>query len=701
MYDADSPHSYTSQRPLNEYNCKVAFSSTNKVNQEDIRNVGIPICQTIDNKDDDDEDDDQKSISNVVEDGDKNTGDTGNHVRSDGYFDEYSFYPSVKIPEVNPTEHGKLWDGAQIDQNKVNCVDPAYPNIPLGSFICPYSPDQRLFAGSASVPVTPHAKRSGITVSRRTNHFCHLPLRPSESTGFSACPNGSHFVAANHSNQKVFPYPPYLPTNTGSVCPHGCPCEVSIKPLWSGDPYLACEVPVRSVDQSVFGERHGSYAPFVSAPGSLPALHNDSIHPYSGIEPNEALHFNHNPWIYAARSNRHPHSAVCHMCSPTQSCLVEVPYAAPTKNLPKHSTYSVLKCQVPYTTHDPIDSMQYVYPSSSLAAILSPIVTQRRQHPQRQALQGSQPNRGLRRQQSQPKNVRLPDLMHIPLMERSTSHVQLSHLPSNYGLASPLETCLSNNHPISRQANRGFSLQYIPCSTSVHPGHYDLNPGFEYSNDVHPNPPSHYHRYASTAMNIFVELLVLEFQLGMSIPSGLQHLHMSDYLGQTGVMNSIFIHMNPTLQILNLCDTWAYLKATRGLQVDKFCDFGMYMVGNSNYNNPPIYGCELRHDPAGASDGASTGGGNVCNMSASGAYDGHDQLHTSSDQHLYEACSQLNQCASSERINDCGDPGTNDLRSPSGNEMYEDTKGPMQRWPQTVPLRHPHVNQNIHSPTAY
>ncbi|VDP98586.1 unnamed protein product [Trichobilharzia regenti] len=666
MYDADSPHSYTSQRPLNEYNCKVAFSSTNKVNQEDIRNVGIPICQTIDNKDDDDEDDDQKSISNVVEDGDKNTGDTGNHVRSDGYFDEYSFYPSVKIPEVNPTEHGKLWDGAQIDQNKVNCVDPAYPNIPLGSFICPYSPDQRLFAGSASVPVTPHAKRSGITVSRRTNHFCHLPLRPSESTGFSACPNGSHFVAANHSNQKVFPYPPYLPTNTGSVCPHGCPCEVSIKPLWSGDPYLACEVPVRSVDQSVFGERHGSYAPFVSAPGSLPALHNDSIHPYSGIEPNEALHFNHNPWIYAARSNRHPHSAVCHMCSPTQSCLVEVPYAAPTKNLPKHSTYSVLKCQVPYTTHDPIDSMQYVYPSSSLAAILSPIVTQRRQHPQRQALQGSQPNRGLRRQQSQPKNVRLPDLMHIPLMERSTSHVQLSHLPSNYGLASPLETCLSNNHPISRQANRGFSLQYIPCSTSVHPGHYDLNPGFEYSNDVHPNPPSHYHRYASTASEHFrraASVGVSTWNVDPLWTTAPSH----ERLSRTDRCNefNIYTHeSNPTNSQRNfltnqlqaerehfavlqtqfsrqLCDTWAYLKATRGLQVDKFCDFGMYMVGNSNYNNPPIYGCELRHDPAGASDGASTGGGN------------------------------LNQCASSERINDCGDPGTNDLRSPSGNEMYE------------------------------
>ncbi|CAH8650988.1 unnamed protein product [Heterobilharzia americana] len=45
IYDADSPHSYTSQRLPNEYNSKVAFSSMKEGNQEDIRIVGVPICK--------------------------------------------------------------------------------------------------------------------------------------------------------------------------------------------------------------------------------------------------------------------------------------------------------------------------------------------------------------------------------------------------------------------------------------------------------------------------------------------------------------------------------------------------------------------------------------------------------------------------------------------------------------------------------
>lgn len=72
----------------------------------------------------------------------------------------------------------------------------------------------------------------------------------------------------------------------------------------------------------------------------------------------------------------------------------------------------------------------------------------------------------------------------------------------------------------------------------------------------------------------------------------------------------------------------------------------------------PSYGCELRCDPAGASDGASTGGGNICSMCGSSAYDGHDHLHdTSPDHHFYEPYSQLNQDISSP-----DDSGVNNLR---------------------------------------
>ncbi|CAH8650974.1 unnamed protein product [Heterobilharzia americana] len=586
--------------------------------------------------------------------------------------------------------------------------------------------------GSASVPVTPHVKRSGITVNRRADHFPQVPLRPSESNSFLTDPNGGRFVAANHSNQKVISYPSYLAANTGSVYPHGWPCEVAMKPLWSGDHCTTYEVPVRSVEESTFREQQPSYTPFLNAPGSLPTLHNDGIfYPISRIKPTHVSHISHSPWTCVGKSTRYHPPAACHMCSQPQPCLHEVPYAAPT-NLLKHSPYSAPKHQVPYAPHDQSDFSQYVYPSSSLAAILSPIVTHRWQHPQRQSLRHSDHGRGLRQQQSQPMNARSPDPIHIPLMERSTSHVQLSYPQNNYRLASPVETGLTNTHSTCRPSNLGYSLQYIPRSKNVYPGRCDLSPGFDYSNEAHPNPLLHCHCYPATTINEYFRRAA---SLGVSswnvdplwttAPSN-ERLFRADelnddealYLHESDAPSSRRNILTNQLQAerahfallqtqfsRQLCDTWAYLKATRGQQVDKFADFGTHLVGNNMYNNPPLYGCELRHDPAGASDGASTGGGggNICNMSASGAYDGHGQFHnTSPEHHLYEACSQLNEDASSERINSCKNQGAHDLQLPTNERVYENkldrnTKGPGQEWSSSVLLRHPHADPNTQS----
>ncbi|CAH8623160.1 unnamed protein product [Schistosoma intercalatum] len=675
-YVANSTSTHTSQCISTQYNCKVAFSPTRKENQKDDEMDGMHISRTLN-----DDDDDQKSISNPTVDNDKTTSDM-NGDRCGNYFDDYSFYPPVTNLDGYPVHHGKSCDdGIQTDQNNLVYTDPLYPNIPANSFpVCSKYTDHRFAPGSVSVPVTPHVKRTEVILDRGADYYLQSSMWPFESTSCPVDLHSEHSVYKTHSNKKVVLYPSYLVTNLGPVYSDGTFCGIAIKSLLSGNHCLTGEIPVVSVGDSISKEPETSFSPFVIVPGSLPALHNDEVlNSKSRTRPTDVSHCNHNPCSCAVMSTEHQPPTVCHIHSPPQTIIREVSYTVPT-NVLRHPQYCSPNCHVQFVPHDPVDRSQYMYSSPSLAAILSPIVTQRLH---RRISHRPQPSRGLQRQQSQPKSPISSDSVHIPVIERSTSYMQIPYSENDCGLASTEEFNLTNKHFLSRPTDRGCSFQYPPCSTNVHSKYHDFQTGRKYPKEVYPNPLLYYQFHSPTTNEYLRRAASLDVSSGNN--DLLWNIAPRELLSRTSERNEdenvYLFESNPpysqrsflTNQLQEerahfaflqtqfsrqLCDTWGYLKAARGQQADKLCDSAIHAIGSNIYNNPSSYGCELRCDPAGASDGASTGGGNICSMCSSSAYDGHDHLHdTSPDHHFYEPYSQLNQDISSP-----DDSGVNNLR---------------------------------------
>ncbi|CAH8623238.1 unnamed protein product [Schistosoma intercalatum] len=526
-YVANSTSTHTSQCISTQYNCKVAFSPTRKENQKDDEMDGMHISRTLN-----DDDDDQKSISNPTVDNDKTTSDM-NGDRCGNYFDDYSFYPPVTNLDGYPVHHGKSCDdGIQTDQNNLVYTDPLYPNIPANSFpVCSKYTDHRFAPGSVSVPVTPHVKRTEVILDRGADYYLQSSMWPFESTSCPVDLHSEHSVYKTHSNKKVVLYPSYLVTNLGPVYSDGTFCGIAIKSLLSGNHCLTGEIPVVSVGDSISKEPETSFSPFVIVPGSLPALHNDEVlNSKSRTRPTDVSHCNHNPCSCAVMSTEHQPPTVCHIHSPPQTIIREVSYTVPT-NVLRHPQYCSPNCHVQFVPHDPVDRSQYMYSSPSLAAILSPIVTQRLH---RRISHRPQPSRGLQRQQSQPKSPISSDSVHIPVIERSTSYMQIPYSENDCGLASTEEFNLTNKHFLSRPTDRGCSFQYPPCSTNVHSKYHDFQTGINSSwkfkrlclvaNILRKFIRIHYYIINFTLlqqMNIFAVLLVLTFHLEIMIFCGI------------------------------------------------------------------------------------------------------------------------------------------------------------------------------------
>ncbi|CAH8623285.1 unnamed protein product [Schistosoma intercalatum] len=333
------------------------------------------------------------------------------------------------------------------------------------------------------------------------------------------------------ARREVVLYPSYLVTNLGPVYSDGTFCGIAIKSLLSGNHCLTGEIPVVSVGDSISKEPETSFSPFVIVPGSLPALHNDEVlNSKSRTRPTDVSHCNHNPCSCAVMSTEHQPPTVCHIHSPPQTIIREVSYTVPT-NVLRHPQYCSPNCHVQFVPHDPVDRSQYMYSSPSLAAILSPIVTQRLH---RRISHRPQPSRGLQRQQSQPKSPISSDSVHIPVIERSTSYMQIPYSENDCGLASTEEFNLTNKHFLSRPTDRGCSFQYPPCSTNVHSKYHDFQTGINSSwkfkrlclvaNILRKFIRIHYYIINFTLlqqMNIFAVLLVLTFHLEIMIFCGI------------------------------------------------------------------------------------------------------------------------------------------------------------------------------------
>ncbi|CAH8571648.1 unnamed protein product [Schistosoma turkestanicum] len=546
-YTPDSPPTCTSHSISNEYNCKVSLNPMKKEYLKDLKIVSIPISQTLNG------DDDQKSISNAVEDNDKTTSDIVNRNRCDSYFDEYSFYLPVTNTDGCSAHHGKSWDdGIQTAQNNLIYTDPVNPNILADSY-SKYT-DQRFAPGSVSVPVTPHVKRTEMIRRWDADYFPPSSSWPFESTSCPVDLQREHAIYKNH-NKKVVLYPSYLVTNLGPMYPEVSYCGIAIKSLWPRNHCFTAEVPITSVGESHSQEPEASYTPFVIVPDNLPALRSEVFNSNSRTRQTDVSH-NHNPWACVVKSSGHQPLAVCHMCSPPQTRIHDVSHNVPMGVL-RHLQYSTTNCNAQSIPRDPIDSSQYLYSSSSLAAILSPIVTQRLQ---RRVPSRPQLSNGLKRQRTQLKNVRSSDTVHIPSIQRSTSHIQIPCAGNSCGQVSKEELNSANNHVFSHPTYLGYPLQCAPCSTNVYRNHCDIHAGINISwkfkrlclvADI-----QIYCRIISfpllKQMNIFAVLLVLTFRLELMILCGLQRL-VKCYLEQMNVMKMrMYCYLNRILLILNV-----------------------------------------------------------------------------------------------------------------------------------------------------
>ncbi|VDP84462.1 unnamed protein product [Schistosoma mattheei] len=399
-------------------------------------------------------------------------------------------------------------------------------------------------------------------------------------------------------------YPSYLVTNLGPVYSDGTFCGIAIKSLLSGNHYLTGEIPVVSVGDSISKEPETSFSPFVIVPGSLPALHNDEVlNSKSRTRPTDVSHCNHNPCSCAVMSTEHQPPTVCHIHSPPQTIIREVSYTVPT-NVLRHPQYCTPNCHVQFVPHDPVDRSQYMYSSPSLAAILSPIVTQRLH---RRISNRPQPSRGLQRQQSQPKSPISSDSVHIPLIERSTSYMQIPYSENDCGLASTEEFNLTNKHFLSRPTDRGCSFQYPPCSTNVHSKYHDFQTGRKYPKEVYPNPLLYYQFHSPTTNEYLRRAASLDVSSGNNdLLWNIAPRELSRTSERNEDENVYLFESNPpysqrsflTNQLQEerahfaflqtqfsrqLCDTWGYLKAARGQQADKLCDSATHAIGSNIY----------------------------------------------------------------------------------------------------------------------
>ncbi|KAK4476063.1 hypothetical protein MN116_001290 [Schistosoma mekongi] len=590
-YEIDSPHSYASNRISNECDCKLASNSGKEESQKDVRTIAILTSQSMNNGDGD-----IKPLHNIVESVDTTTYDA---MSPDGrYFDDYCFYLPTKASNLYFKPHEKSWnDGIHTDHNNLFYMNPVYPNFSIKSFsVSSAYIDQILATGSVSVPITPHVKRSQITLGQYVNFSPQSSLSPAELT---TCPvelHSGYIVYRTQSNQKVILYPTYLANNIGPVYPEGSYYEIAIKSLWSGIHRITCETPTTSVGQSTSSELQTSLTPFVIFSSSSPALHNNGVlYSNSRIQPTNSSYCNHNLWFSTARSTGYHPSAVCHICLPPQPCVSKVPYTA-LSSVSKHPRHSVPDCNVRFIPHDLIDLSQYSYPGSSLAAILSPIVTQRSQ---RQIPSCSQPICFLRRQELQSS---APVITRSVKCSRSLMKVFYSE---NSGLASPLKSNLMGIHSLSHPGNRSYSFQSTHCSTNVYPSYYDLHTGRRYPNETHANSLLNCQFHSTTSNEYFHCTESLDVPTGNNDPPWSITLHKlsrtdkcnkdeSIYLYESNFLNSQRDLLTNQLQeerahftflrtqfSRQLCNTWAYLKTTRGEQFHEPYDFLMHTVGTN------------------------------------------------------------------------------------------------------------------------
>ncbi|KAH8865559.1 Radixin [Schistosoma japonicum] len=469
------------------------------------------------------------------------------------------------------------------------------------------------------------------------------------------------------ARREVILYPSYLINNIGPVYPEGSYYEVAIKSLWSGIRFVTCETPTTPVGQSISRELQTSLTPFIIFPSCSSALHSNGVlYSNSRIRPINSSYCNHNLWFSTAKSTAYHSSAVCHICLQPQSYMSRVPYAAPS-SVSKHPRHSVSDCNVQSIQHNSIDPSQYSYPSSSLDAILSSIVTQRSQL---QIPSCSQPICFLSRQQLRSEKLKSSE----PVITRSRSHVKMFH-SENSGLASSLKSSLMSIHSISHPTNRSFSFKCLHCSTNVCPSYSDLHTGRRYPNETRANSLLNCQYDSATTNEYFRCIKSHDVPTANNDPPWSITLHKLSRTDKCNKDESIYLYesnpLNSQRNLLTnqlqeerahftflwtqfsrqLCNTWAYLKTARGQQFDEPYDFLLHTIGNNVCSNP-FHDCELPRYASGPSDGAFTDGVNICNMCDPEACDWHSCLHdTILDHHLYETYSQLNHNVSSEVIN--------------------------------------------------
>ncbi|KAH8865548.1 Radixin, partial [Schistosoma japonicum] len=654
IHEIDSPHSYASHRTSNECNCKLASNSVKEESQKNVITVAMLTSHSMN-----DDVGDMKPLHNSVENVDRTTYDAMSP--GDHYFDDYCFYLPTKAPNVYFKPHEKSWnDCIHIDHNNLFSMNPVYPNFSIKSFsVSSAYIDQILATGSASVPITPHVRRSQIKLGQYVNFSSQSSLSPAELTT---------------SPVEVILYPSYLINNIGPVYPEGSYYEVAIKSLWSGIRFVTCETPTTPVGQSISRELQTSLTPFIIFPSCSSALHSNGVlYSNSRIRPINSSYCNHNLWFSTAKSTAYHSSAVCHICLQPQSYMSRVPYAAPS-SVSKHPRHSVSDCNVQSIQHNSIDPSQYSYPSSSLDAILSSIVTQRSQL---QIPSCSQPICFLSRQQLRSEKLKSSE----PVITRSRSHVKMFH-SENSGLASSLKSSLMSIHSISHPTNRSFSFKCLHCSTNVCPSYSDLHTGRRYPNETRANSLLNCQYDSATTNEYFRCIKSHDVPTANNDPPWSITLHKLSRTDKCNKDESIYLYesnpLNSQRNLLTnqlqeerahftflwtqfsrqLCNTWAYLKTARGQQFDEPYDFLLHTIGNNVCSNP-FHDCELPRYASGPSDGAFTDGVNICNMCDPEACDWHSCLHdTILDHHLYETYSQLNHNVSSETSRNCTSSAT-------------------------------------------
>ncbi|KAA3680024.1 uncharacterized protein DEA37_0008312 [Paragonimus westermani] len=494
--------------------------------------------------------------------------------------------------------------------------------------------------GSASTPATPFAKRAFMSECRTkpTNYTPQAPRRYLAHTAPFVPVDGVPWSGLPH--QAYHRFRPDLSNPSCAhmnICPpveYNLPSAINASALYSADSYPTCEYGLETPYHSGF---HLS-GPFLctNGPGSMPALHNDFCtdatapmytdtsdwcnlnKPFAKLPVQDSSsHIANGPYYSLAQTvNHHPY--------PPQIAPRSVDYSKPTGE-PVEAWYGHHVSPY-YAAHSPVKhSRSHI--STSLSALLSPIADQRWHHSQSKRLP-SDMNQVLCTPSME--RSRHSCYRSVPFLARSSSQIQLSSYGAHlYAASSQLGkdwSCFGD------ESARGCSLQYLADQPGIGgnvngcearrvasiggSAWYGDAPLPTHPAFMHPGYSGHEHYNYSAAGNSGTNQCRHHYSLQLNpTQRGYLSCRLQEERARFAVLQAQFSKQ--------LSDTWACLQVTRSAGGLKSADLYGSVLPNPLSNN------ELRLDPAGASDGASTGCGGVpgaaCGV-ASTIYMGLDQM---------------------------------------------------------------------------